>query len=315
MEEKRFIATEDAFRIVGYLCMGAYFLLVIFPLGWILLSSMKTNQEILRSPFGLPMAIAAPSLETWSYVADKFGRAWTESHFSDYLFSSVKVALGSVSLTLLLATPAAYVLARFVFRGSRFLFLLFVAGLMIPGQLVLIPIFFEYNLIGILLTQVVNAISVPLGLGAYYVSLHNSHVGIILIYVATALPFSVFVLANFMRTIPEELREAALMDGATEWTCYWQIMLPMARPGIVSVAIFNFLGVWNEYIYALTFLDDETKRTLPIGLASVSILSEYKSDYALMFAGLVITMVTIITVYVFLQRHITRGVTLGALKG
>ena len=92
-------------------------------------------------------------------------------------------------------------------------------------------------------------------------------------------------------------------------------MLPMARPGLVSVAIFNFLGVWNEYIYALTFLDDETKRTLPIGLASVSILSEYKSDYALMFAGLVITMVTIITVYVFLQRHITRGVTLGALKG
>jgi N-acetylglucosamine transport system permease protein len=315
MDEHRSTAAENTFRTIGYVCMGVYFILVIFPLGWILLSSMKTNQEILRSPFGLPAALATPSAETWGYVIDKFAWAWTESHFSDYLLSSVKVALGSVGLTLLLAAPAAYVLARFVFRGSRFLFMLFVAGLMVPGQLVLIPIFFEYNLIGILLTNGVNAVSVPLGLGTYYVSLHNSHVGIIMIYVATALPFSVFVLANFMRTIPEDFREAGLMDGATEWTCFWRIMLPMARPGLVSVAIFNFLGVWNEYIYALTFLDDETKRTLPIGLASVSILSEYKSDYALMFAGLVITMVTIITVYVILQKHITRGVTLGALKG
>lgn len=315
MNETPSSVAERIFRLVGYVCMGTYLVLVLLPLGWILLSSMKTNQEILQSPFGLPRALAAPSAESWGYVADKFAHAWTESHFGDYLLSSIKVALGSVISTLLLAAPASYVLARFVFRGSRFLFILFLAGLMIPGQLVLIPIFFEYNLLGILLTRLVNALSVPLGLGAYYVSLHNSHVGIILIYIAVSLPFAVFVLANFMRTIPGELREAALIDGASEWSCFWKIMLPMARPGLVSVAIFNFLGVWNEYIYALTFLDDDTKRTLPIGLASVSILSEYKSDYALMFAGLVITMTTIIAVYVTLQKHIARGVTLGALKG
>ena len=314
-EQRASEAPERIFRLVGYLCMGTYFALVILPLAWIALSSMKSNQEILQSPFGLPRALAAPSVESWGYVAEKFTGAWTQSHFGDYLFSSVKVALGAVSLTLLLAAPASYVLARFTFRGQRFLLVLFVAGLMVPGQLVLIPIFFEYNLLGALLTKLVNAFGDPLGLGLYRGSLHNSHIGIILIYVAISLPFSVFVLVNFIRTIPGELREAALMDGASEWSCFWKIMLPMARPGLASVAIFNFLGVWNEYIYALTFLDDESKRTLPIGLASVSILSEYKSDYALMFAGLVITMVTIIAVYAVLQRHITRGVTLGALKG
>lgn len=307
--------SERIFRTAGHFCMGAYCVLVVLPLIWIVLSSMKSNQEILQSPFGLPSVIAAPSAQSWSYVAEKFAQAWSESHFGDYLFSSVKVAVGTVGLTLVLAAPAAYVLARFTFRGNRLLTVLFLAGLMVPVQLVLIPIFFEYNLLGALLTEIVNECSVFLGLGTYRVSLHNSHIGIILIYVAVALPFSVFVLINFMRTIPGELREAALIDGASEWSCFWQIMLPMARPGLASVAIFNFLGVWNEYIYALTFLDDESKRTLPIGLASVSILSEYKSDYALMFAGLVITMATIIAVYAVLQRHITRGVTLGALKG
>jgi len=307
--------SEKVFRIVGYTCMGVYCVLVVFPLGWVLLSSMKSNQEILRSPFGLPVAMTAPSTTTWGYVADKFGRAWSESHFSDYLLSSIKVTLGSVVLTVLLAAPAAYVLARFVFPGSRTLMIMFLAGLMVPGQLVLIPIFFEFNLIGTLLTKLINVMTVPLGLGTYSVSLHNGHIGIILIYVAVSLPFSVFVIANFMRTIPGDLREAALIDGASEWACFWRIMVPMARAGLVSVTIFNFLGIWNEYLYALTFLDDDTKRTLPIGLASVSILSEYKSDYALMFAGLVITMTTIIIVYVMLQKYITRGVTLGALKG
>lgn len=306
---------EAVLRAAGYVLLWTQFFLVVVPFLWVILTSLKPSREILESPFSVPRVLREPTAAHWQQTADNYATAWTKSHFRDYFVNSVKISACTVVLTLGIAAMAAYVLARFEFFGRKFFYLLFLAGMMFPAQLILVPLFFQFSWMSDQLSSVAMALSKALGIGPYRVQMHNSHMALILLYTAVSLPFSIFVLTNFMRTIPSELREAALIDGATEWQAFWRVMLPMARPGLVSVSIFNFLGVWNEYLYALVFLDDETKRTLPLGLASVSILADYKSDYGLMFAGLVITVLPILVVYILLQRHLTRGVTLGALKG
>jgi ABC-type glycerol-3-phosphate transport system permease component len=152
----------------------------------------------------------------------------------------------------------------------------------------------------------------PLGLE---VSLHDSLSGLVIIYIALSLPFTVLVLHGFFRSLPEALREAGIMDGCGEFRVFWHVMLPLGKPGIVTAAIFNFLGLWNEYLFALVFVNSAAKKTLPLGLASVSITAQYKTDFGLMFAGLVIVMLPTLIVYSILQRHLTRGITVGALKG
>ena len=305
---------EATLRSAGYVVLWAYTALVVLPFLWVFYTSLKPSAEILRSPFGLPEVLQHPTAKNWTETKENYRVAWTESHFRDYFANSVKISVCTVGLTMAMAAMAAYVLARFEFGGRKLIYVLFLAGMMLPAQLILVPLFFQFSWMSDRLSAALMPLTAALGIGPYRVQMHNSHTARILLYTAVSMPFSVFVLTNFMRTIPSELREAALIDGASEWQAFWRVMLPMARPGMVSVAIFNFLGVWNEYLYALVFLDDETKRTLPLGLASVSILADYKSDYGLMFAGLVITVLPILAVYILRQRHLTRGVTLGALK-
>jgi ABC-type glycerol-3-phosphate transport system permease component len=145
--------------------------------------------------------------------------------------------------------------------------------------------------------------------------LHDSLTGLILIYIAVSLPFTILVLSGFFRSLPGALREAAILDGCGEYRVFWSVMLPLAKPGLVTAAIFNFLAIWNEYLFALVFISGEGKRTLPLGLASVSMQAQYKTDFGLMFAGLVIVLAPTLLVYLLLQRQLTRGVTVGALKG
>jgi ABC-type glycerol-3-phosphate transport system permease component len=203
---------------------------------------------------------------------------------------------------------AAYVLARFNFRGNRILFLYFLSGLMIPAQLVLVPLFFQFSY----MSEWGSWALAPLGLE---LKLHDSLSGLIIIYIALSLPFTILVLTGFFKSLPGELRESAIMDGCGEYRAFWHIMLPLARPGLVTAAIFNFIGLWNEYLFALVFVNSPEKKTLPLGLASVSMQAQYKTDFGLMFAGLVIVIVPTLLVYIVLQRQLTRGITLGALKG
>ena len=152
-------------------------------------------------------------------------------------------------------------------------------------------------------------------MGDVTVSLHDSHFGLIVIYVAASLPFTVFTLTAFFRTLPNEVREASQMDGASEYRTFFRVMMPLAKPGLVTVAIFNFLGLWNEYLFGLVFLNSDALKTLPLGLASISLQAQYKSDFGLMFAGLVIAMLPTLIVYLILQEKLTKGITVGAIKG
>jgi ABC-type glycerol-3-phosphate transport system permease component len=249
---------------------------------------VKGDREIFESPFALP--------DLGNLRWDNFERAWVQARLSRYFLNSVLVTLGSTLGTLLLGSMAAYALSRFRFRGGRAAYLLFLAGLMIPAQLAIIPLFFEMRSLGLL----------------------DSHAGLITAYVAASLPFSIFVLAGYFRSLPSAALEAARMDGCGEWRVFWNVALPMARPALVTVAIVQSLGFWNEFFMAFMFLSgegSETLRTLPLGLADIAITSQYQTDWGVLFAGLVLVMIPALLMYVLLQRFIIQGVTVGAVRG
>lgn len=298
-------------RLSGQVLLLLWLLAVVLPLLWVFLNSLRSSQEFVANPFGLPWVLTGKAPEghdAWAGVVTNFQRAWVESNFSTYFINSVLVTSVSLALILAISAMAAYVLARFSFRGNRAVYLYLITGMMLPAQLLLVPLFFEFGRI----SAWGSALVAPLG---YEVSLHNSLTGLVIIYVALSIPFTVMVLTGFFRSLPGTLREAAIMDGCGEYTAFWHVMLPLARPGLVSAAIFNFLGLWNEYIFALVFVNSPEKKTLPLGLASVSMQAQYKTDFGLMFAGLVIVIVPTLLVYMALQRQLTRGITVGALKG
>jgi len=252
--------------------------------------------------------VRLPLLENWN-------KAWVKSDFQRYFFNSAYITAITVFLVVILASMAAYVLGRFNFVGNKFILFAILSTMMIPGQLTIIPLFFQFLEIGDLLTAIVNPISHALGLGTWKISLQNNHFGLILLYITGGLPFTIFILTGFFRTLPTELREAALIDGASEFKAFWRVMLPLAKPGLATVAIFNFLGVWNEYFLAFVFLDKPELRTIPIGLANMFIAANYKSDFGLMFAGVAIMMIPTFAIYIMLQERLTKGITMGALKG
>ncbi len=268
---------------VLHIILVAYAAAVILPMVWLLYTSLKSNREIFASAWSLP---AAPHWQNFVY-------AWVRAGIGRYFLNSVFVTVVSLALILLVSAMAAYALTRFPFRANRVIFYAFLAGLMVPAQLALVPLFFLINSMHLL----------------------DSYAGLILVYIAFSLPFTVFVLSAFFRTLPHELTEAALIDGCTHSQAFWRVMLPLAKPGLVTAAIFNFLGIWNEYLFALVFISSERLRTLPLGLANLLIVSHYESDWGALFAGLVMVMVPTLLVYSLLQGQLTKGITVGALKG
>jgi N-acetylglucosamine transport system permease protein len=300
-------------QTVVYALLGLWLVAVVFPFVWVIGNSLRSSQEIVRNPFGVPWLLTGapedmPEAAPWQALRQNYQSAWVESNFSAYFFNSVLVTAISLFFILAFGAMAAYVIARFSFRGNRLVFMYFISGLMIPAQLVLVPLFFQFTT----MSEWGSVMLRPLGLE---LQLHDSRTGLITIYIALSLPFTVLVLTGFFRSLPGTLREAGIVDGCSEYGVFWHIMLPLARPGLVTAAIFNFLGIWNEYLFALVFVNASENKTLPLGLASVSIQAQYKTDFGLMFAGLVIVMLPTLFVYILLQRQLTSGITMGALKG
>ncbi|HWL15743.1 MAG TPA: carbohydrate ABC transporter permease [Opitutus sp.] len=268
--------------------LAGYAAWVLFPMLWVAYSSLKSDAAIFRDAFALP---------GWGeWQTENYAGAWREARFSEYFFNSVLVTAASVTLIVSLGAMAAYALARFYHPLGRAVFWLFLAGLMIPAQLAVVPLFFELRELGLL----------------------NSRVGLVLVYTANGLPFAIFILAGFFRSLPQALYEAAVIDGCGEWTAFWRVLLPLARPGLVTVAIFQFIGVWKEYFFAFMLMSGDVEggaRTLPLGLANLAITAQYRSNYGMLFAGIVLVTVPILIVYLLLQRQIVKGVAAGALKG
>jgi N-acetylglucosamine transport system permease protein len=260
-----------------------YTLVVLFPMVWLLYTSFKSTDELFASAWSLPAA----------WEATNFVKAWNEARLGDYFWNSIFVTSTTLVLQLLVGAMASYSLAKYQFRGSGLLYYAFLAGLMFPIFLGLVPLFFLLK-------------------GLYLI---DTHAGLILVYAASGIPFTVFVLTAFFRTIPAAIMEAGIMDGCSHFSLFWRVMLPLAKPGLTTVGIFTFIAIWNEYILALVLLSSSHLRTLPLGLAVLQFVQFYKVDFGALFAGLVIVMLPTIFCYIILQEQITKGITVGAVKG
>ena len=270
-------------RGVAQILLIGWAVAVIFPFVWMIVTALKTDPEILSSPWQLPAALQ------W----DNFTRAWTQAHIGRFFVNTLLVLAGSLTGTLLVSSMAAYVLARFPFPGRNVVFYGFVAGLMFPVFLALVPLYFLVDDLGML--------------GTYQ--------GLILVYIAYSLPFTIFFLTAFFKTLPNEVGEAAILDGASQYQIFFQIMLPLAKPGLVAMGIFNFLGQWNQFLLPLVLMPNEDRYLLSQGLYFLAVQQGYQNDYGALFAAMTITMIPTLIVYILFQRRLEAGLTAGALKG
>lgn len=263
--------------------LALWAIIVIFPMWWLFYTSFKSDREIFFSPWALPGALQ------WS----NFARAWVEAHIGDYFLNSLLVVIPGLFLTLLLSSMTAYVLGRFPFPLNRFFFYMFLSGMLFPIFLALVPLFFLVKDLGML----------------------NTYQGLVLVYTAYSLPFSVFFLTGFFKTLPSELHEAGIIDGANQYQVFFRIMLPLAQPGLISIGIFNFLGMWNQYILPLVLISNPDRYLLTQGLAYMLHQQYYNSDWSGLFAAVTIIMVPTLVAYILFQGQIQKGITVGALKG
>ncbi len=276
---------KRSLNVFSHTMLVGWAVLTTFPLLWAVLSAFKDDNEILSSAWSLPSKLR------W----DNWSRAWTEANIGRYFLNTAIVVAGALVLTMLLGAMAAYVLARYTFRGSRAVYFLFVGGMMFPVFLSLVPLFFVVKNLGLL----------------------STHLGLILVYTAYSLPFTVFFLTAFFRTLPTEVAEAAMVDGCSHWGLFFRIMLPMARPGLISVGIFNLLGHWNQYVLPIVLMQGEGaehKWVLTQGLTALTINQGYAGDYSALFAGMAIAMLPVLILYLVFQRQVQSGLTAGHLK-
>jgi multiple sugar transport system permease protein len=279
------LPTREKLGFAAFLLVSIVFaLFFLLPIVWSFANSFKPAAEALAHPVAL--FSKAFSLENYRRL-NTVGAGWTV-----YAGNSVMIALGTVVLTVLVAVPAGYGFSKFRFPGQSALFIVVMATMMIPFQSILTPLF--------LILKVLK--------------LQNNLFGLVLIYVTFQLPFSIFMMRNAFDAVPRALIEAARIDGASQWTILRRIMLPIALPGVATVAMFAFLNSWNEFLAALIFLSDQNKFTLPIMLVNVSSGIYGIIDWGALQAGVTVTMVPCIILFLFLQRYYVRGLTAGAVK-
>ena len=256
---------------------------ILVPFAWVIISSLKTSHEITGTPWALP-EIAHFS----NYV-----KAWTDGEIGISFFNSLFVTIGTLAVLIPTGSMAAYVLVKYPFRGSRLILNSFMGGLMFPNFLVIVPLY--------MLMAKLNML--------------NTKTGLILVYVAYSLAFTVFVLSGFFEQLPNELIEASFLDGCSHSGCFWRVMFPLAKPGILVVAIFNAIGLWNEYPLALVLAQTKNVQTLPIGIANLTQTQQYAGDWGALFAGIVIVMLPVMIIYLIFKEQIQKTMLAGALKG
>jgi len=264
--------------ILVVLVLGAALMLV--PFLYTVATSLKANAYVFTPEF-FPRN---PTLQN-------FVTAWTSNNFGHYFFNSVKVALLTTFLTVTVAATQAYAFARMRFPGKEVLFFTYLITMMLPTLLLIIPQFIEARTLGLI----------------------NTHMGLVLVYVAGSIPFQTFFLRGFFESIPHELEEAATIDGANRFLTFVRIAVPLAGPGLGTAAIFAFLGSWDEFTWALTIINDADKRTLPIALRLFQ--GQHASQWGLVFAASIIAIVPVMIVFLAFQGTFVKGIASGGLKG
>jgi multiple sugar transport system permease protein/raffinose/stachyose/melibiose transport system permease protein len=247
---------------------------------WLAIMSVRTTPEINLAPYALPDV----------YHWDKYATAWTRSSYGAYFWNSTLVALGAVSIVTLIGAMAAYCLGRRPFPGNRAMLYLIVSTIILPPQITIIALF--QVLVGY--------------------RLYNTLGGLILVYVGTQLPLTVYILESFFARLPQDLFDAARMDGYSELEIFWRIAVPVGMPAIVTTVILNLILLWNEFLFAVVLIADDAKRTLPLGLQKF--MGDQFVDVGMIATGVMISVIPVIAVYAFFSEKIIQGMTAGAVR-
>ncbi|MFH1636381.1 MAG: carbohydrate ABC transporter permease [Chloroflexota bacterium] len=276
------LTKESIIRSVLLIPLFAYSLYSAGPLLWTLILSLRTTPEIYQNPYGLPS-----SIQLTQYV-----KAFTEFGYALYIRNSLIVTAGALFLITIIASMAAYIFSRprFYFPLREPLFLLIFLTIMFPPQIMILALFqilVEYHL-------------------------YNTHIGLILVYTATEIPLAIYLLRAFYAQIPQDLEDAARIDGCSDFSLFWRVMFPIARPAVATVLVLNLIRFWNEFLYASVLITKKEIRTLP--LAIIFFLGEQYQDVGMLATGLMISSLPIIIIYVFLSEQFIKGMTAGALK-
>ncbi|HEY4554303.1 MAG TPA: carbohydrate ABC transporter permease, partial [Bacillaceae bacterium] len=256
--------------------------LIIIPTLWVVMNSFKTSASILTDPYSLPIP---PHIEN-------YGNAWVDAGLGRGFINSIYITILSVIGIVFFSALPAYVLARKVFFGKKIVYYYFISGLMFPTFVAMVPLFLLMSKLQLL----------------------NNHFGLLLVYTAYSLPFTIFILYAFFRSLPKSLEEAALMDGAGPYRTFFSVMLPLAKPGLISAAIFNVVGIWNEYVIALILLQTPELKTLPVAVANLMLVMQYKTDWGALYAGLIMSIIPVIIIYILFQKQLASQTTAGAVK-
>ena len=271
-------------KIIFYAILVIWGFSVLYPLLWTLLDALKDNEQFF---FNAPWALPEVPL-IWS----NFSYVWSKYNFDRYFINSIVVTGGSTLLGLLLSAMTAYVLARYKFRGSGALYLLYISSMMVPFILALIPLFFLMNSLGLI----------------------NTTIGLVFVYASSILAFGIFVLVGFFKSLPKELEEASIIDGASHYGTFFRVMLPLSQPGLITVGIVNVLNIWNEYIVGTILINDPKHYTLPVEIGVMQAEMQYRTEWGPLFAALLMTIVPVLVIYIVFQRKIASGITAGAVK-
>ncbi|MCI6271920.1 MAG: carbohydrate ABC transporter permease [Erysipelotrichaceae bacterium] len=280
------------YKIFIYVSLIALAISIVIPLSWVFMSSIKENSEFYASPWNLPKGI----------YFKNFIDAFIQAKMGEYFLNSVIVTALSLIILLVVALPASYVLARYEFKFKKIIDLLYMAGLFINVNYIVVPIFLMLLDWDKFLWQYFKL--------EFFI---NNIFVLAIVYAATSIPFTVYLLTSYFKTLPKAYEEAAYIDGCGYFSTMIKIMFPLAKPSIITVILFNFLAFWNEYIIGLTLLPSSSK-TLPVGLVNLTQAARGKAEYGMLYAGLVIVMLPTLLLYISVQKKLTEGMTLGGIK-
>lgn len=273
--------TELVWLIIKYVLLSTFAISCLYPIFWLLLSSFKTNQELYTNAWGFPA----------SFSLANYKDAIVTGGIIKYFGNSVIISVVVVVITAILATMASYAITRMEWKLSGLVYTLFLMGMMVPIYGLIIPLFSTFKSMNLL----------------------NTRLSVIIPQIALGFPMSIFIICGFMRSIPRELEEAAIIDGCTVFQCFRQVILPIARSSIVTVMVVQFINVWNDLLLPRIFLTDQSKMTLPVGLTNFK--SQYSTNYVGMIAAVLLTIIPSIVVYIILHKQIMEGMVAGAVKG
>lgn len=267
-------------RALVMLLLIIYSILIIYPLIWMLLSGFKDNQGLFLDTWGLP--------KTWLW--ENYVMAWKQG-IGRYFVNSIIVTSVSVILTLIISSCAAFALARFDFKGQSVLLLIIIGGLMLSPQVSLISLFKFLQTLGI----------------------YNTYLALIIPYVAYRIPFTTFLIRSYMLSLPREVEDSAYIDGCSSWQVFSRIIMPMSKPILATGALLTAMSCWNEFMFALVFIESDKFKTIPVGL--MNLRSSLSTNWTVLMAGLTLSVVPMIVMFLIFQKQLVRGITSGGVKG